>query len=45
MTEPISKSNFPTNKDPAVKLKKVPLIGSAQDIVVVKLLLWCTRAV
>ena len=45
VTEPIGKSNFGANKDPAVKLKKVPLIGSTQDVVVVKFLLWCTSAV
>ena len=44
MTEPVGKSNFSANEDPAVELEKVPLIGGTQNIVVVKFLLGCTSA-
>ena len=45
MAESIGKPNFSANEEPTVKLKKVPLIGSAQDVVVVKSLRWRTDAV
>jgi hypothetical protein len=36
MPEAIGKPNFGANKDSAIELEKVPLIGSADDVVVVK---------
>ena len=36
MPEAIGKPNFSANKDTTIELEKVPLIGSAGDVVVVK---------
>jgi len=45
MAEPISKSDFRADKNSTVKLKKVSLIGSAHNVVVVKYFLWRANAV
>ena len=44
MTEPISKSDLRANENSTVELIKIPLIGSAYDVVVVKYPLWRTDA-
>jgi hypothetical protein len=45
MTEPIGESNLGANEQPAVELKKVPLIGSADNVVVVENLFRRTNTV
>ena len=40
IAEPISKSDLRANQNSTIELKKVPLIGSAYDVVVVKYPLW-----
>ena len=45
MAEAISKPDFSANKEPTVELKKVSLIGSAYNVVVVEYRLWRANAV
>jgi len=45
MAEAISKPDFSANEQPTVELEKVPLIGSANDVVVVEYSFRCADAV